>query len=96
MIFDSTGAVLRVEPFDAATDTCARNQGITLQLTTRTAAAFEVWRGPVKVASFYGRKSAWCSQSRRGEISTATEPQGTLFGPAVRAIPRRTAKMARA
>ena len=64
-VFDVNGQVLRVEPFDAATDESARDQGILLQLTTRNGAAFEVWAGMRKVACFYGKRSAWSTRDRK-------------------------------
>ena len=93
MVFDAAGAILRVEPLDAANDIGAGNQGILLQLTTRTAAAFEVWRGAVKVACFYGRKSAWSSRVRSGEKSLPTHTQSPLFGVAPTSVSRRTSAL---
>ena len=80
-VFDVDRKVLRVEPFDAATDESARDQGIVLQLTTRGGAAFEVWAGMRKVACFYGKRSAWSTRDRKvsgiaGEMTAVVRNSG--------------------
>jgi hypothetical protein len=62
MLFDATGTAVRIEPFEAATDRCAADHAIMLQLVTRNATAFEVWHGSSKVASYYGKRRAWSSR----------------------------------
>jgi hypothetical protein len=80
-VFDADKNVLRVEPFDAATDEGARDQGILLQLTTRNGAAFEVWAGIRKVACFYGKRAAWSTRDRKvsgiaGEMTAVVRASG--------------------
>lgn len=87
-VFDAAGNVLRVDPFDAATDQCARDHGILLQLTTRNGAAFEVWCGMRKVACFYGKRSAWSTRDRKvsgiaGEMTAVVRTSGRRAATAI-------------
>jgi hypothetical protein len=65
LIFDCNARVLRVETLAAGSDEAARDHAVAMQLTTRAAAAFEVWDGGRQVASFRGGKPAWRSRRMR-------------------------------